>query len=202
MIFFHLELTPAKKNLTRLSCLSSRCPTLTPCVRLLNYTSVVMAAITEDTYKEKASFVFFYYIKIQKFERKFLYGTKHWKWYGDMNMTLLSYSHRLSTGVAPGSRLWPWSLCVVFVLFFFFLHKAADGDCILAGMLSSVVFRPGLLCSSKKWEIREVRNHLGWWRDHRTAVANDRKVIQILYIRLWYSTIQYELIAHKKLSEA
>lgn len=119
MIFFHLELTPAKKNLTRLSCLSSRCPTLTPCVRLLNYTSVVMAAITEDTYKEKASFVFFYYIKIQKFERKFLYGTKHWKWYGDMNMTLLSYSHRLSTGVAPGSRLWPWSLCVVFVLFFF-----------------------------------------------------------------------------------
>lgn len=31
-----------------------------------------------------------------------------------------------------------------------------------------------------------------------TAVANERKVIQILYIRLWYGTIQYELIAHKK----
>lgn len=79
VIFFHLELTPAKKNLTRLSYLSSRCPTLTPCVRLLNYTSVAKAAITEDTREEKASFVFFYYIKIQKFERKFSYGTKRWK---------------------------------------------------------------------------------------------------------------------------
>lgn len=28
--------------------------------------------------------------------------------------------------------------------------------------------------------------------------ANEKKVIQILYIRLWYSTIQYELIAYKK----
>lgn len=81
------------------SCLSSRCPTLTPCVQCLNYTLVAMAAITEDTLGgKKASFVFFYYIKIQKFERKFSYGTKRWKWYGDMNMTLLSYSHRSHSG--------------------------------------------------------------------------------------------------------
>lgn len=32
--------------------------------------------------------------------------------------------------------------------------------------------------------------------------ANEKKVIQILYIRLWYSTIHYELIAYKKLIEA
>lgn len=47
-----------------------------------------------------------------------------------------------------------------------------------------------------------VRRDLRWYRIHLTAVANERKVIQILYIRLWYSTIQYELIAHQKLSEA
>lgn len=156
--FFHLELTSAKKNLTRLSCLFSRCPTLTPCVRLLNYTSVVMAAITEDTHEEKASFVFFYYIKIQKSERKFSYGTKRWKWYGDMNMTLLSYSHRLSTGVALGSRLWPRSLCVVF---YFFLQKAADGDCILAGMLYSVVYRPGFTLQVE--EMRDPRSKKSSW---------------------------------------
>lgn len=43
-----------------------------------------------------------------------------------------------------------------------------------------------------------VRHDL--YRIHWTAVAKreKKKVIQILYIRLWYSTIQHELIAHKR----
>lgn len=86
---------------------------------------------SQKTYmKKKPLLYFFYYIKIQKFERKFSYGTKRWKWYGDMRMTLLSYSHRLSTGVRES-------------VFIFSFHKAAEGDCILAGMLFIVVFRPG-----------------------------------------------------------
>lgn len=44
-----------------------------------------------------------------------------------------------------------------------------------------------------------IRHDLRRYRIHWTAVANEkRKVIQILYIRLWYSTIQYEVnCSHK-----
>lgn len=161
-----------------------------------------MAAITEDTLGgKKASFVFFYYIKIQKFERKFSYGTKRWKWYGDMNMTLLSYSHRSRSG-SQTRALFLFPVCF---LLNFSLRMAADGDCVpVWDALKRRVFRPGF--SLLVEEMRDPRSKK-WSRmvtDHRTAVANERKVIQILYIRLWYSTIQYELIAHneKKLSEA
>lgn len=49
------------------------------------------------------------------------------------------------------------------------------------------------------------QSHGSWSEDEFLDSSLDskwEKVIQILYIRLWYSTIQYELIAYKKLIEA
>lgn len=148
---------------------------------------------TREREREKASFVFFYYIKIQKFERKFSYGTKRLKWYGDMNMTLLSYSQRLSTG----QRLWPRSptVFICFCLFVFpskgcrwWLHSGWDAFfffcffLLFFFLLLSVAFCPGfsLLVEemrdprSKKWSrmVTGSPDSSGKWEKSNTNIIH------------------------------
>lgn len=72
-----------------------------------------------------------------KFERKISDGTKHWGWYGDMDTTLLSYSHRHAID-------WAQAMCSAHVYTVMShqkwacalsLQKAFDGDGVKAVLL-------------------------------------------------------------------
>lgn len=134
-------------------------------------------------------------------------------WHGYNTAFIFSQTcHRLSTGHVLGPCLYrdeppEVSLCVFPRKGFWWWPREAV---LLTGQsetyfLSYIVVPAGFSLLHKRNEIHGrasgvwVRHDLRW-QIHWTAVANERKkkVIQILYIRLWYSTIQYELIAHKK----
>lgn len=80
----------------------------------------------------ETSFWCFLLYQNTKFERKISDGTKHWGWYGDMDTTLLPYSHRhvihWAQSMCWAPRLHRDEPAEVKPVRFAPLQKACDGD--------------------------------------------------------------------------